>query len=509
MASISGDITNANINQITRTGQQWSEFPATQSVDFSSQELLNCGVIHWSSFNPPLVPGGEGLFETLEISNDASLNPINNLAALSFGDPNEVNENINIKQIPDIGNSLVFYADSDILTPLQPTTDIYCGGIFTTLDSTFKGTVSMMSGLNVGSGTTGISSNINLDGALIINEDGPPINSTTLTAGTVAGISNSLIVSGSAKVSGSLYSNATFTSGLSLLPSDGYKFVGLNAKSVGAFGTGSLILTNNSAIPSATANLECNNITCNQLNYTSLNPPITPGGGENLSQTLTIGNNATGQNITNVGNLFAASFQGTAINGGFQIGNNPLNNYTNDDGAGTPQLTLGFCNLNMGGSKIINLNDPTSSDEPATKNYVDNKPQSGTLYIDGTPWAINVSITNSGSIQSIYNSGPFAKSSGISQQLLITFHNSTILSGPNYRYLITGLVDISPDNSTWTPSTIDPYGTGFLFSPDFQAWITIPPSWTTYYFRIRGSQTNTSVSSYPITANIMVASWSS
>lgn len=43
-------------------------------------------------------------------------------------------------------------------------------------------------------------------------------------------------------------------------------------------------------------------LTCSQLNYTTLNPPIT-GGGENLQQTLTLGNNAGGLDIVGVNNL--------------------------------------------------------------------------------------------------------------------------------------------------------------------------------------------------------------
>lgn len=47
-------------------------------------------------------------------------------------------------------------------------------------------------------------------------------------------------------------------------------------------------------------------LTCSQLNYTTLNPPIT-GGGENLQQTLTNGNSAGNLNITNVNNISMTS----------------------------------------------------------------------------------------------------------------------------------------------------------------------------------------------------------
>jgi len=43
-------------------------------------------------------------------------------------------------------------------------------------------------------------------------------------------------------------------------------------------------------------------ITCNQLNYTSLNPPVS-GGSPTLQQVLTTGDDADGLNITNLGNI--------------------------------------------------------------------------------------------------------------------------------------------------------------------------------------------------------------
>jgi hypothetical protein len=47
-------------------------------------------------------------------------------------------------------------------------------------------------------------------------------------------------------------------------------------------------------------------LTVGTLNYTTLNPPVS-GGGENLEQTLTIGNDANNLDITNLGNLNVAS----------------------------------------------------------------------------------------------------------------------------------------------------------------------------------------------------------
>lgn len=474
MASISGGISNANINQNIKTGQEWSEYQATQNVDFNSKDLLNCGVINWSSFNPPLSEGGEGLAETLIISNDASLNPINNISKLSIGDINQVNVNINLEQIPELGNSAILYGDGDVLDPLQPLTDLYLGGLYTTKQSEFKGTLSIYSGLNVGNFTTGAGSNINLDGTLILNEDGPPTSSVNLRAGTFSGNSNSLIISGTTGINGDVYSNFTITSGLNINPSDGYKFVGLNARSVGPFGTASLILSNNSAVPLPTANLECASITCNTLNYNTLNPPLL--GSIDLSGVLFNGNNAGGQNIQNLGSIFAGSYQGTGTNGTFQIGNNPLNNYTNDGGDGVPVLNLGFSNLNMAGNKIINLDDPISSDEASNKNYVDNGDHatlsSAEAYVNGRLYASqneyysvripanpNSQLTpitiSSGDTQIIWTSAVIPNTYNLFNY--IEFMASATGAGAGATVI---LGEISLDGGPFVPSTVGPYGTG-------------------------------------------------
>lgn len=474
MASISGGISNANINQITKTGQEWSEFQAIQDVDFNNKNLLNCGVINWSSFNPPLETGAEGLAETLIVSNDASLNPINNISKLSIADVNEVNVNVNLQQIPELGNSLVIYGDGDILDPIQPLTDLYCGGLYTSTQSEFKGTLSIYSGLNVGNFATGAGSNINLDGALILNEDGPPTSSVNLRAGTFSGNSNSLIISGTTGINGGVYSNFTITSGLTLNPSDGYKFVGMNARSVGPFGTASLILSNNSAVPLPTANLECASITCNTLNYNTLNPPLL--GSIDLSGVLFNGNNAGGQNIQNLGSVFAGSYQGTGTNGTFQIGNNPLNNYTNDGGDGVPVLNLGYSNLNMAGNKIINLDDPISSDEASNKNYVDNG-DSATLssaeaYVNGRLYAsqneyYSVRIPNNpnaqltpmtigaGNTEIVWTSGVIPNTFNLFNY--IEFIASATGAGGGASII---LGEMSLDGGAWIPTTIGPWNTG-------------------------------------------------
>lgn len=514
--SITGGAIGATINgDGSLIMETWSAFPAQFNLNMNNKTIYNAssittGTLNYTTLNPPVAPGGgENIAQTLAIGDDANQENLLNIASFTnvetgFLDPNAINPTIKMGMFPGLGGQVNIWQDGDIISPFNSSAklvlgQIECGG-----------------GLQVGSLQN--PSNITLDGALIINQDGVPTGQTTLSANA----SNQLVLSGGLQV-GNLTTGSPLSSGFhSVYPADAYKYAGLYAKSVGALGTGTLGISNNSATLTPSGNLECNlmssttvststlgatTATIGTLNYTTLNPPIPPpGGGENLSQTLTLGNNATGQNITNVGNLYSGSYQGTGLNGLFQIGNSALNNYTNDDGTGTPQLTLGFCTLNMGGSNIINLNDPTSSDEPATKNYVDNS-KAGSLYIDGTPDIINVSIPNTGAITTIWVSGPFSKPSGVSQQLMITFNNKNILSGPNNTNLITGLVDFSNNGLFWTPSTIDPYGNGFLFSPAFLAWVSIPSSYTTYYIRIRGSQTNVSVTSYQINANVMIATF--
>jgi hypothetical protein len=497
--SITGGAIGASINgDGSLIMETWSAFPAQFNLNMNSKTIYNAssittGTLNYTTLNPPISGGGENIEQTLTLGDDANFENLSNISSLTqvqsgFLDPDAINNTIRVGQLSGLGGRLNVWQDGDTTSPFNSS------AILATGQGIFGG------GIQVGSQQN--PSNINLDGALVINQDGTPTGSTTLSANA----SNQLVTSGGLQV-GNLTTGSVMSSGFhSIYPLDGFKYVLISSKSVGALGTGTLVLTSNAGTPAGTGNLECNNITCNQLNYTTLNPPIS-GGGETLAQTLTLGNDATGQNITNVGSLFTGSIEGTGTNGLLEIGNNPLNTYVNDNGAGTPEISLGFCQLNMGGNKIINLNDPVSSDEPATKNYVDTRPQSGTTYISGTPWAISVNIPNTGASTPIYTSGAFSKPSGQSIVLNITFNNANILSGSNNTNLITGIVEFSQTGSLWTPSTIDPYGSGFLFSPAFSAFVSIPSAWTTYYFRISGSQTNVSVPSYALNANILLVAY--
>lgn len=65
-----------------------------------------------------------------------------------------------------------------------------------------------------------------------------------------------------------------------------------------------------------------NSLTCETLNYTTLNPPIAQGG-ENLEETLTNGNSAGGLDITNIGTISGESINMTNnifCNGYLQVG---------------------------------------------------------------------------------------------------------------------------------------------------------------------------------------------
>jgi hypothetical protein len=498
--------------------------PLTTDLDCDNNSIVDCKTLHYQQLDPPVSVATETIEQILQTGDDANGENIQNVGTLSlaqqnFLDTDLVNQDIVIRQLSGLGGRLNVYQASDTISPFNSSATLAVGNILTTANISCNGTATIAGACNVG--TVASPSNLFVDGNIRLNQDGIPNGECLLSTdanGTL--LVNNTGASGGIQC-GNLTTGAILTSGKHFLyPLDAFKYITLQSKSVGALGTGTLQITSNSPIPTASGNLECNqinsgdiistgNITCNQLNYTTLNPPIA-GTTPTLSQVLTVGNNAGGSNITNIGALFTGSLQGTGTNGTFQIGNNPLNTYTNDDGAGEPQLSLGFCNLNMGGNQITNLPTPTSSDEPATKGYVDsNIPVSGTTYISGTPYAINVSIPNSGASTLIYNSQAFSKPSGKSVVINITFNNINILSGSNNTNLITGVVQFSQDNSTWTNSSIDPYGSGFLFSPAFSAFVSIPTAWTTYYFRILGSQTNVSVPSYNLTANLMLVSFQS
>jgi len=72
-----------------------------------------------------------------------------------------------------------------------------------------------------------------------------------------------------------------------------------------------------------------NQITCNQLNYTTLNPPVS-GGSQNLSQVLTTGNSANNTiTLTDTTNSNALTVSSITIS----TGTNQLHGYTDNSTA--------------------------------------------------------------------------------------------------------------------------------------------------------------------------------
>jgi hypothetical protein len=75
-------------------------------------------------------------------------------------------------------------------------------------------------------------------------------------------------------------------------------------------------------------------ISCNTLYYSSLSPPIAPSS-QNLNQVLSIGNDASGQPISNVGTLSASAIQSTNSSGTASSKFNNVRIYSNDSSTET------------------------------------------------------------------------------------------------------------------------------------------------------------------------------
>lgn len=230
------------------------------------------------------------------------------------------------------------------------------------------------------------------------------------------------------------------------------------------------------------------NISCNVLNYSSLNPPV-GGGTQNLSQVLTTGNDATGLNISNVGNIFTASVQGVGVNGRFQIGDSSANFYSNNDGAGNKTLVLGNCITNFANSGLVlNLNDPVFSSSPATKNYVDNK----IALIPNVPYSLwyplgsggagvlNIPATaGAGGAYSFLWFSPAIPTNGKNLRVNIQLSNVENAGG-TYANVLESYILVSPSGAplSYTTHNINPYNQvpparGWFWSPNFNGWFNI------------------------------------
>lgn len=219
--------------------------PLTTDLDCDNNSIIDCKTLHYQFLDPPAGGGSVGnLQQVLNTGDDANGENIQNVGTISvaqqnYQDTDLVNQDVVISQLSGLGNRLNVYMASDTVSPFSSSAILATGVLQTTSNIVCNGTASVAGGLAVGSAQ--VPSNLTLDGNLIINEDGAPSGSTTLSATSA----NLLSVSGGITTTG--------------------------------------------------------NITCSQLNYNTLNPPISPGGIGTLSQVLTAGNDATTQKITNLG----------------------------------------------------------------------------------------------------------------------------------------------------------------------------------------------------------------
>ena len=102
-------------------------------------------------------------------------------------------------------------------------------------------------------------------------------------------------------LNGDLQMNSNNVTGVDEITSDVVNGNTINVKNVDS--TNYYSITGNLAGIQVGANIVCgDNITCNTLNYTALNPPIS-GGSQNIEEVLIVGNNANEKSISNLTNV--------------------------------------------------------------------------------------------------------------------------------------------------------------------------------------------------------------
>lgn len=431
------------LNNLQYQVNQKAGNPLTSDLNCGGFDINDAGTINYTSLNPPVSASTQNINETLTIGNSAGNLSIVDLSSVVLSDVDGVNQDIIISQLPGLGGRINIYQENDIIDPFNSSALLAVGNLNVSNNITAGGN------LNVG-GLTFPSSFI-LDGSLVIVNDGPPLGQCILSCNT----SNQLVISNGLTTPGNITCGTLNYSSLNpSIPTP-------NLSSVLSSGSdaGGASITN------------VNQLTVSQLNYSTLNPPVA-GSAQNLQQVLTTGNNAGGLNMTNVGSVFVSSLQGIGTNGAFVIGNNPLNNYTNDDGTGNPELTLGFCNLNMGGSKIYNLDPPISGDEPATKTYADgilttaNNYVNGRLYGSGAeyysvriPNAPNAFLTPqniaNGATANIWTSSTFTN---VNNTFNFVKFEAYQTGAGGAGAIVYGEMNIN--GSGWVPSNVGPFATG-------------------------------------------------
>lgn len=474
------------LNNLQYQINQKAANPLISDLNCAGFDINDAGTINYNSLNPPISPSTQNISETLTIGNSAGNLSIVDLSSVVLSDVLNVNNDVIISQQTGVNGRLNIYKEGDTLSPFISTATIATGNILAVSNAQIGGN------LTVGQAAT--PSSLIVDSSLIIATGGPSPKQITTLSCDPAGV---LVVSNGMRTTGNLTCNTLNYNSLS--------------PSIPTPNLSSVLSSGSNAGGASISNV--NQLTVSQLNYSTLNPPVSGSVG-NISQVLTAGNNAGGLNITNLNSVFVNSIQGANSNGLIQIGNSASNFYTNNDGAGNRSLQLGDCILNFNNSGLcINLNDPVFNSSPATKNYADsqiatNKPTAQYIStgIPG-PDAINALIPNTGAITTLFTTPQITKPAGVIHRVMITFHNKNIYSGSNFYNVLTGLIQISNLGAIFTPSTIEPYGSGFLFGPDFLGWFEIPASWTEYSYRIQASQTSSLIPNYDLDADLMVTTF--
>jgi hypothetical protein len=128
-------------------------------------------------------------------------------------------------------------------------------------------------------------------------------------------------------LNGDLQMNNNNVTGVDEITSDVVNGNTINVKNVDS--TNYYSITGNLAGIQVGANIVCgDNITCNTLNYTTLNPPIS--GSQNIEDVLANGDNANGRDLIGLNDLKATIVQSTNSSGTSQVKTNNLNVYSDD-----------------------------------------------------------------------------------------------------------------------------------------------------------------------------------
>ena len=101
------------------------------------------------------------------------------------------------------------------------------------------------------------------------------------------------------------------------LQTSGQNYTGLPAAGITLrdASSNSIIQLDASSGKITSTSIQTGDISCNILNYTSLNPAIPPSSTPSLNQVLSVGGDASGQNISNVGTLRSSIIQSTNSSG--------------------------------------------------------------------------------------------------------------------------------------------------------------------------------------------------